>query len=285
MKLKSLVFCCLILPFLSFSQTPSELVNLFFSGMANIDTLAIKNMSLPGARLCSTSVGKEGINTIECSQMEEFIHSIKSYKIRELDEQVRDLKEEIRGHAATVSMDYDFFFKGRFSHCGINVFHFLKSGTGWKLTGIDDTRNKTNCLGDQKAAAGLLLDSWHAAATKADSTTYFDALAEDAVFIGTDSFEVWNKQQFLDFAAPYFKKGKAWDFVKISRNLHFDGERRMIWFDEVLDTWMGPCRGSGWIAIEGNQLKIKQYVLSMTVPNDKIEGVLQAIGAQRRKRG
>jgi hypothetical protein len=107
---------------------------------------------------------------------------------------------------------------------------------------------------------------------------YFNALAEDAVFIGTDSFEVWNKKQFLDFAAPYFKKGKAWDFVKISRNLHFDGERRMIWFDEVLDTWMGPCRGSGWIAIEGDQLKIKQYVLSMTVPNDKIDGCFRPLG-------
>ncbi|MBK9688350.1 MAG: nuclear transport factor 2 family protein [Saprospiraceae bacterium] len=126
-------------------------------------------------------------------------------------------------------------------------------------------------FGRTKSSCRAFVDSWHAAATKADSAAYFNALAEDAVFIGTDSFEVWNKQQFLDFAAPYFKKGKAWDFVKISRNLHFDGERRMIWFDEVLDTWMGPCRGSGWIAIEGNQLKIKQYVLSMTVPNDKID--------------
>lgn len=253
--------------------------------MAYIDTLGIKNMSLAGAKLCSTAVGKKGTNNIECIQMEEFIRSLNSFKARELDEQIRDLKEEVRDKAATVSMEYDFFFRGKFSHCGVNVFHFLKSETGWKLTGIDDTRNKTNCVGEQKAAAGLLLDSWHAAATKADSAAYFNALAEDAVFIGTDSFEVWNKEQFLDFAAPYFKKGKAWDFVKISRNLHFDGERRMIWFDEVLDTWMGPCRGSGWIAIEGDQLKIKQYVLSMTVPNDKIDGVLQAIGAQRRKRG
>ena len=253
--------------------------------MAYIDTLGIKNMSLAGAKLCSTAVGKKGTNNIECIQMEEFIRSLNSFKARELDEQIRDLKEEVRDKAATVSMEYDFFFRGKFSHCGVNVFHFLKSETGWKLTGIDDTRNKTNCMGEQKAAAGLLLDSWHAAATKADSAAYFNALAEDAVFIGTDSFEVWNKKQFVDFAAPYFKKGKAWDFVKISRNLHFDGERRMIWFDEVLDTWMGPCRGSGWIAIEGDQLKIKQYVLSMTVPNDKIDGVLQAIGAQRRKRG
>ncbi|MBK9688433.1 MAG: hypothetical protein IPO65_12035 [Saprospiraceae bacterium] len=86
------------------------------------------------------------------------IHPVaESFKARELDEQIRDLKEEVRDKAATVSMEYDFFFRGKFSHCGVNVFHFLKSETGWKLTGIDDTRNKTNCMGEQKAAAGLFV--------------------------------------------------------------------------------------------------------------------------------
>jgi dsDNA-specific endonuclease/ATPase MutS2 len=84
--------------------------------MAYIDTLGIKNMSLAGAKLCSTDVGKKGTNNIECIQMEEFIRSLNSFKARELDEQIRDLKEEVRDKAATVSMEYDFFFRGKFSH-------------------------------------------------------------------------------------------------------------------------------------------------------------------------
>lgn len=285
MKSKFLVISlCLGTQFLV-AQTPRELVKVFFQAMGSIDTHAITNISIPGAQLCTSAVGKQGTLAIDCTKLESFTQSLTNYQAKDLDEQIRDVTEQIRDDAATVSMEYDFFFKGKFSHCGVNVFHFLKTAAGWKITGIDDTRHKKVCMGDQKAAAGNLLDAWHAAASKADSTAYFDALAEDAIFIGTDSSEVWTKQQFLRFASPHFKKGKAWDFVKISRNLHFDGDRRMVWFDEVLDTWMGPCRGSGWIAIEGDKLKIKQYVLSLTVPNDKIEGVLQSIGAQRRKRG
>ena len=108
------------------------------------------------------------------------------------------------------------FFKGKFSHCGVNVFHFKKETGGWKITSIDDTRRKNYCMGEMKAKADVLLDQWHAAAARADSTAYFDALSDDAIFIGTDSSEVWNKTQFLNFAAPYFKKGKAWDFCQKS---------------------------------------------------------------------
>lgn len=285
MKQKLVTLYLLLLPLFVFAQSPADLVKSFFRAMSTIDTLTIKQMSIEDAQLCTSTSGRTGSKSIECIRLKNFTQSLKGFQRGELDEQIRDISEHVTDRAATVSMEYDFFFKGKFSHCGVNVFHFLHSDTGWKITGIDDTRRKNDCMGEQKAAAELLLDGWHAAATKADSAAYFNALADDAIFIGTDSSEVWTKQEFLAFAAPYFKKGKAWDFVKISRNLHFDGKRKMIWFDEMLDTWMGPCRGSGWIAIEGSQLYIQQYVLSLTVPNDKIESVLQAIGAQRRKRG
>ena len=51
-------------------------------------------------------------------------------------------------------------------------------------------------MGEMKAKADVLLDQWHAAAAWADSTAYFDALSDDAIFIGTDSSEVWNKPSF-----------------------------------------------------------------------------------------
>ena len=275
----------ILLSYFCSGQSPTTLVTQFFDGMARIDTHAVARLAVKGAQLCSSGSNKKGEAMIDCSDYASFVQSLVVYQPGDLDEQIRQVKEEVRDAAATVSMEYDFFFKGKFSHCGVNVFHFLKEAGGWKITSIDDTRRKNYCMGEMKAKADVLLDQWHAAAARADSTAYFDALSDDAIFIGTDSSEVWNKTQFLNFAAPYFKKGKAWDFAKISRHLHFEGERELIWFDEVLDTWMGPCRGSGWIAISNGELKIKQYVLSMTVPNDKIENVLQAIGAERRKRG
>ena len=59
-----------------------------------------------------------------------------------------------------------------------------------------------------------VLDHWHQAAAAADSKNYFDAMTEDAVFIGTDATENWNKKAFEAFAKPYFDKGKAWDFQR-----------------------------------------------------------------------
>jgi hypothetical protein len=41
---------------------------------------------------------------------------------------------------------------------------------------------------------------------------------------------------------------------------------------------MGPCRGSGWIDIsDKNNFQLVQYVLSTTVPNEKIDKFLEAM--------
>ncbi len=124
------------------------------------------------------------------------------------------------------------------------------------------------------------IDDWHKAAADADATAYFGALHDDSYFIGTDASEVWTKQEFYDFAKEYFDKGKAWDFTSKSRNLHFSEDGKYAWFDELLDTWMGECRGSGVLQYDkkDNTYKIKHYVLSLAVPNDKINEVIGAIG-------
>ncbi len=137
--------------------------------------------------------------------------------------------------------------------------------------------NLTICLA-QKQEIDHLLDAWHMAATKADSLAYFSLMDDPSVFVGTDSFEVWEKKAFISFAGPYFAKGKAWSFTKITRNIYLDPALPAIgWFDEMLDTWMGPCRGSGLVVKKGNKWLIKHYVLSVTVPNDKIQQVIKAI--------
>jgi hypothetical protein len=43
---------------------------------------------------------------------------------------------------------------------------------------------------------------------------------------------------------------------------------KTAWFDELLNTQMKICRGSGVLVKIGQEWKIKQYVLSMTIPND-----------------
>ncbi len=127
----------------------------------------------------------------------------------------------------------------------------------------------------QKKNVETVLNQLNEFAAKADFKNYFALYAEESTFIGTDATEIWDKKQFMDFAKPFFDKGKAWNFTSLKRNISFSKDGKYAWFDEVLDTQMKICRGSGVLEKTGDKWKIKQYVLSMTIPNDNINEVIK----------
>lgn len=126
-----------------------------------------------------------------------------------------------------------------------------------------------------KIEINALLDNWHKAAADANMTVYFDAMSNDAIYIGTDATENWTIDKFKTFAKPFFDRGKAWNFKVISRNVYSNTEENYAWFDELLNTQMKICRGSGILRKENGQWKIVHYVLSMTVPNDNTNEVVK----------
>lgn len=126
----------------------------------------------------------------------------------------------------------------------------------------------------EKEAIDALLTAWHQAAAGADFEAYFEAMTPEAVFIGTDAGEHWDREAFMAFSKPYFDQGKAWDFKALQRHIYLSRDGQMAWFDELLDTWMQLCRGSG-VAVKTPQgWKIAHYVLSLTMPNETIEGAI-----------
>lgn len=126
----------------------------------------------------------------------------------------------------------------------------------------------------EKTAINKMLDDFNIAAAKADYKTYFDFFAEESTFIGTDATEVWDKKEFMVWAKPHFDKKKTWDFTSLKRNIHFAKDGKLAWFDELLDTQMKICRGSGVVEKINGVWKVKQYVLSMTVPNEIVDRVV-----------
>lgn len=115
------------------------------------------------------------------------------------------------------------------------------------------------------------IDDWHMAAAMADYDYYFNLMTSDAVFIGTDATENWQRRDFEKFAKPYFDKGKAWSFTSLERNVY--NSNGIIYFDELLDTQMGICRGSGILKLEDGVYKIAHYVLSIAVPNENVSSL------------
>ncbi|MDT8415196.1 MAG: nuclear transport factor 2 family protein [Flavobacteriaceae bacterium] len=118
-----------------------------------------------------------------------------------------------------------------------------------------------------------LLTQWHQAASEADFETYTNLMTSEAVFIGTDATENWKGQAFRDFAKPYFDRGKAWSFSKLERHIFFNAAENTAWFDELLSTQMGICRGSGVLIQTDAGWKIAHYVLSIAVPNEHVDAL------------
>ncbi|HMU09447.1 MAG TPA: nuclear transport factor 2 family protein [Ferruginibacter sp.] len=127
----------------------------------------------------------------------------------------------------------------------------------------------------EKTQISAMLDSFNRAAAKADYKAYFDFYTEDAIFTGTDATERWDKKQFMVWAKPFFDRGKAWSFTSIERNIYFDKTGNLAWFDELLNTQMKICRGSGVVVKQGNAWKVNQYILSTTIPNDQLDSVIK----------
>jgi len=118
------------------------------------------------------------------------------------------------------------------------------------------------------------LDNWHKAAANADFDAYFDLMTEDAVFIGTDATENWQLEEFKAFSKPYFDKGKAWSFTTLERHIYLNKNKDLAWFDELLDTQMEICRGSGVMRLTDQGWQVQHYVLSITIPNPKVKNVV-----------
>jgi hypothetical protein len=118
-----------------------------------------------------------------------------------------------------------------------------------------------------KLQVNAFVDRWHDDAAHA-RMAYFDKIAKDGVYIGTDKSEHWRRDAFKAWATPYFKRKSAWAFKAQRRNVYFSEDGSMIWFDELLDTQMGICQASGVMRRKGNSFEIVHYQLSMAVPNE-----------------
>ena len=133
----------------------------------------------------------------------------------------------------------------------------------------------TNAQNSEKDKINQTIEAWHKAAADAKFDLYFNLMADDAIFIGTDATENWIKPDFKVWAKPFFDKGKTWNFTTLERHIFFDKTGKIAWFDELLNTQMKICRGSGVLVKVGKEWKIQHYVLSMTIPNDEVDAVVK----------
>jgi hypothetical protein len=120
------------------------------------------------------------------------------------------------------------------------------------------------------------VDEWHDDAANA-RLAYFDKIAPHGIYIGTDKTELWNRDQFKAWAQRFFERKSAWSFKAVKRNVYMSADKKFIWFDELLDTQMGPCQASGVIRKTDKGFEIEHYQLSIAVPNEVADKVTKLV--------
>lgn len=117
-----------------------ENIEKLFIGMKNTDTAMIKSVFADEAILQTITKS----NTVKTDKVQDFVSSISKLSKNDADEKIRFEAIHIDGNMASVFTPYEFYYKGKFSHCGANSFQLVKQNESWKIQYLIDTR-RTNC--------------------------------------------------------------------------------------------------------------------------------------------
>ena len=112
-----------------------------FQAMKSADSLGVKN-AFSGSAIMQTFGKNQEIRT---DKVEDFAKQVGASQAGDLDERFTISKILVDGNMASVWVPYQFYYKGNFSHCGVNSFQLAKINNDWKIQYIIDTRRKDNC--------------------------------------------------------------------------------------------------------------------------------------------
>ena len=77
---------------------------------------------------------RDGKPDVRAFSNEEYFADLQASS-QKMRERIWNPEVRVSGLIATVWAPYDFWLDGKFSHCGIDQFDFIKSEEGWKIAG------------------------------------------------------------------------------------------------------------------------------------------------------
>ena len=120
-------------------------INNLFTAMKNADQALFKTVFSDGAILQTIGRDKEGKTLVTSESIQEFGEFIGKLKKDSADERISFETVKIDGPLAIAWTPYNFYYNGKFSHCGVNSFQLVRINDAWKIQYIIDTRRRTGC--------------------------------------------------------------------------------------------------------------------------------------------
>jgi hypothetical protein len=149
LKTLSVLIFAAFFSFQGFAQTDEDgvkaVVSKLFTSMKTADEQVILSCFADNAIMQSIIKDKDGKNTIKSDGVIGFAAFVGKQPQGAADERIVFETIKIDGDLALVWTPYQFFYNGKFSHCGVNVFGLIKASGTWKIHYLIDTRRKDNC--------------------------------------------------------------------------------------------------------------------------------------------
>ncbi|OSZ79797.1 hypothetical protein CAP36_00595 [Chitinophagaceae bacterium IBVUCB2] len=95
------------------------------------------------------SKNKDGRDVVKNVDPVGFINFISKEAPGNADERIVFDVVKVDGALAIAWTPYNFYYKGAFSHCGVNSFQLIRLNGEWKIQYLIDTRRKQGCVVQQ----------------------------------------------------------------------------------------------------------------------------------------
>jgi hypothetical protein len=120
-------------------------INNMFTAMKNADTVLLKKC-FSDSIVFQTIVGhKEGKLLVRNESVRGFLDFVSKETPGNVDERISFETIRVDGPLAMAWTPYRFYYKEKFSHCGVNSFQLVRFEATWKIQYIIDTRRRQGC--------------------------------------------------------------------------------------------------------------------------------------------
>lgn len=148
MKKAALIIICLLglhnVKAQNVQDSIKEAVNNLFIAMATSDSLGIVKSFTPDGVLQSVAE-KDGNTSVVNEKIYDFAHVIAGLQKYDADERITFKNILVDGALAFAWTPYNFYYKGKFSHCGVDCFCLVRINGAWKIQYLIDTRRNAGC--------------------------------------------------------------------------------------------------------------------------------------------
>jgi len=134
----SAFFCVQLLQAQTAEDSVKTTVNKLFAAMKASDAAALSACFTNTALLQSVTANGEVRN----DDVKEFAKQIASLPKDSADERIVFETVKVNANLAVVWAPYQFYYAGKFSHCGVDSFQLIREGSQWNIHYLIDTRRR-----------------------------------------------------------------------------------------------------------------------------------------------